>query len=151
MWKNLAHTVQGMGTALPVKFFKHPPHFLEGFSGRCFGFVWIWLGLSDRMALLMLWICGVEAAPLSLNMGSRRFSANQMGAMVESGIMKLPCIWISLVVWWRWMVSVPRVQEGDEAVLREILRRRLTARPVLSVVSKPEVDTEEMMPLVVKE
>ena len=86
-----------------------------------------------------------------MNMGSRIFSANQMGAMVESGIMKPPWIWISLVVWWRWMVSVPRVQEGDEAVLRVILRRQLTVRPLMSAVSRPEVDTEEMMPLVVKE
>ena len=46
---------------------------------------------------------------------------------------------------------VPRVQQGDEAVLRVILRRRLTVRPLMSAVSRPEVDTEEMMPLVVKE
>ena len=33
LWKNFAHTVQGMGQALPVKFFKHPPHFFTGFAG----------------------------------------------------------------------------------------------------------------------
>ena len=71
--------------------------------------------------------------------------------MVESGIMKPPCICISLDVWWRWMVRVPRVQLGDEAVLRVILRRRLTFRPLMSAMSTPEVETEEVMPLVVKE
>ena len=49
------------------------------------------------------------------------------------------------------MVRVPRVHEGEEAVLRVIFRRRLTARPLVSAVSRPEVDTEEMMPLIVKE
>ena len=93
----------------------------------------------------------MEAVPLSLNIGSRRFSANQMGAMVESGIMKPPWIWISLEVWWRWMVRVPSVQLGDDAVLSVILRRRLTARPLMSAVSMPEVETEEVMPFVVKE
>ena len=45
------------------------------------------------------------------------------------------------------MVRVPRVQLGLEAVLRVILRRRLTARPFMSAVSRPEVETEELMPL----
>ena len=49
------------------------------------------------------------------------------------------------------MVRVPRVQLGDEAVLRVILRRRLTFRPLMSAMSMPEVETEEVMPLVVKE
>ena len=49
------------------------------------------------------------------------------------------------------MVRVPRVQLGEEVVLRVILRRRLTARPFTSAVSRPEVETEEMMPFVVKE
>ena len=92
-----------------------------------------------------------EDAPLSLNIGSKRFSANQIGAMVESGIMKLPWIWISLVEWWRWMDKVPRVQLGTVAVLKEIFRRRLTIRPLMSAVSIPEVATVDMMPLVVRE
>ena len=65
--------------------------------------------------------------------------------------MKLPWICVSLVVWWRWIERVPRVQVGTVAVLRVILRRRLTARPLVSAVSMPEVATVEMMPLVVSE
>ena len=99
----------------------------------------------------MLWMWDEEEAPLSLNIGSKRFSVNQIGAMVASGIMKLSWIWVSLVVWWRWMDRVPRVQVGTVAVLNVTFRRRLTARPLMSAVSMPEVDTVDMMPLVVSE
>ena len=40
----------------------------------------------------------------------------------------------------------PIVQAGVVAVLRVILRRRFTSKPLVSVVSRPEVETVDTMP-----
>ena len=92
------------------------------------------------------WICFEETFPRSLNIGSRTFSTNHTGAMVESGIMKLAWICTSLVEWRRWIDKVPREQVGTVAVLREILRSRFSTRPLTSMVSVVDKDRVAMMP-----
>ena len=141
LWKNFAHVVHRTGTALPLKILWHPPQLL--LAGRSDTGFWlpsrvVAMVLRERIALLMLWMCLEQDIPRSLNIGSRTFSANHIGAIVESGIMKPPWIWISRVVWRRWIVRVPMEHAGVVAVLREIRMRRFSTRPVRSVVSMVE-------------
>ena len=101
LWKNFAHIVHGTGTALPLNILWHPPQLL--LAGRSETGFWlpsrvVAMVLRERIALLMLWMCLEQDIPRSLNIGSRTFSANHIGAIVESGIMKPPWIWINRVV-----------------------------------------------------
>ena len=89
-----------MGVALPVKFFRQAPHILlvgqlaviSISLARVEVLDWGLLDWRVRMALFMLWICGANALPCSLNMGSNTHSVNQTVAMEESGILQFPWI-----------------------------------------------------------
>ena len=60
LWKNLPHVMRGTGHALPVKFFRQPPHFLleevlwEEVLGRDLDWSQVLLGsLRDKIASMM--------------------------------------------------------------------------------------------------
>ena len=130
LWKTFPHLSQRLGAALYLNMELQAWQALvvlgvifEEEEEDCFAIWWI--------ASLVFLTANCLTLARSLNLMRTTFVWNQIAALEESGIFRLPWIWIVLVEWWRCTATL---HSKSLAEVIEKLRRWLFSTPLWSLV-----------------